>query len=87
MAAGWVAAAPPSEPVADRTSELTQVLSDRFVDQCMDPATAAKTVEAVLHELELTQWTVDDNTTNSDSCAVPVVNVDTRSVGLISLPG
>ena len=86
-AVGWIAASLPSQPVADRTSELTQALSDRFVDQCMDPETAVKTVEAVLLQLELTEWTVDDNTTSSDSCAVPVVNVDTRSVGLISLPG
>jgi hypothetical protein len=86
-AAGWVVmASSPSEPIADRTSELTQVLSDRFIDQCMDPATATKAVEEVLHELALSAWTVADNTTSTDACAVPFVDVRTRSVGLISRP-
>jgi hypothetical protein len=86
-AAGWtLAAVPSSQPDGDRTSELVQVLSDRFVDQCLHPESAAQAVEDVLIELGLSQWTIDDTTTDSDSCSAPVVDVATRSVRLISLP-
>jgi hypothetical protein len=84
--AGWTVAAPPTEPVTDRTSELTTLLSDRFVDRCLNAAMATKTVEDVLAELGLTGWTIDDRTTTSDACVAPVVDVSTRSIGLISLP-
>jgi hypothetical protein len=86
-AAGWVLAAVPSQPISDRTSELPGVLSDRFVDQCLDPAMATQTVEEVLDQLALTQWTIKDSTTSPDSCSAAVVHGDTRSVELISLPG
>jgi hypothetical protein len=90
IAAGWVvmASSPssPSEPITDRTSELTQALSERFAGQCLDRATAVETVEDLLHELQLSAWTVADNTTDPDACAVPIPQVKTRSVELISLP-
>lgn len=87
VAAGWgVAISPATEPIADRTGELTDTLSDRFVDQCMNAETAAETVDDVLAELGLGTWKVHDSTTNADWCAAPAVDTDTRTVNLISVP-
>jgi hypothetical protein len=40
----------------------------------------------MLSQLGLTDWTIDDRTTVGDGCAVPVVDVATRTVALVSLP-
>jgi hypothetical protein len=86
-AAGWaLAAAPPTVPIADRTAELTATLSERFVEQCMKPDAAVRTVEDVLAELDLQTWTVHDATTNPEWCAAPSVEVRTQSVNVVSFP-
>jgi len=87
-AMGWVVAAiAPDAHAADPTSALPDMLSNRFGGQCLDLPTAVKAVEDVFVELEVVDWTVRDSTTDSDSCTVAVVDVDARTVELVSRPG
>jgi hypothetical protein len=86
-AAGWALAAISTGPGIDRTSDLTNTLSDRFADQCVNPEAAIHTVEQVLDQLGLAQWTIDDRTTDTESCTAPIVDVPSRSIDVVSLPG
>ena len=85
-AAGWVLAATSTGPGIDRTSDLTNTLSDRFADQCVNPDAAIATVEQVLDELGLVEWRIDDRTTDPESCTAPIVDVPSRSIDVVSLP-
>jgi hypothetical protein len=83
---GWAVLAVPTESTTNPTSDLTATLSDRFLDQCLDPGAAAIVVENALVDLGVTQWSVSDSTTNPDWCAVPAVDANTRTVHLVSHP-
>ena len=84
---GWAVAVVATEPTEDPAPALTSTLSDRFAGQCLDPDSAAQAVAAVLADLHATDWSVHDGTANPDWCAVPVVDVASRTVELVSHPG
>jgi hypothetical protein len=86
LAAGWVVAASSTQPPAERSPELTNALSDRFAGRCLDVESAGRAVEDVLVQLGLTGWAIDDRTPEGAGCAVPVVDVASRTVALVSLP-
>jgi hypothetical protein len=84
-AAGWDLADAATPVEVDPAALLTSELSDRFAGECINVDAASEEVHGVLARLELSDWTVVDHTTG-ESCTVPVINVESRAIELISRP-
>lgn len=85
---GWDPADTSPDSVADRADEVVEVVSRRFSERCHGPGEAVATIRAVLHELDLDDWTIADRTTDDlaeASCVYPAIDGLARTVDLVSV--